>query len=70
MQSIGLFKFIPNTSCCITMIREGDPQCVWTPLAKAIQADIRLPVNEREIKPEHLPIFAEWQCQANLEEGE
>ena len=58
-------------SGCLTMIRDiyrmgsfyqvivgGQPDEEMT---EAIRADERLPDNPRDVKPEHLPVFAEWQ---------
>lgn len=47
---------------CLTMIRRTHIYAAETEeLTARIRADERIPANEKEITPDHLPVFAEWQ---------
>lgn len=49
---------------CPSMVRSESifGSVAWTPeLTTAIRADERIPRLANEIRPEHLPVFAEWQ---------
>ncbi len=71
----GLFQFATcggkaegETYGCLTMIRNNVRYTAATPeLTEEIRADKRIPINFTEIKPEHLPIFAEWQRRLDRE---
>lgn len=75
-----LFKMVSNTGesvrlesgkeCgCLTMIKNGGYVAETPELTVAIRADERIPYTQREIKPEHLPVFAEWQARIDKELG-
>lgn len=57
-----------TTICgCITEIR-GCGYLAETPeLTAAIRADKRIPERPDDIKPHHLPVFAEWQARLDRE---
>jgi hypothetical protein len=47
---------------CLTQIRGRSKRRAWTGEIEAeILADERIPDDESDIRPEHLPVFAEWQ---------
>lgn len=54
---------------CLTMVRAG-LKVAWTDeLTEAIRGDARIPKTPESIKPEHLPVFAEWQRRIDKELG-
>jgi len=50
---------------CLTQIRRGSH--IGRCFTNEIMADTRIPCNETDIKPEHLPIIAEWQRKIDKE---
>ena len=53
---------------CLTLIRETVCDVADTPeLTEAIRADERIPTSPRDITPEDLPVFAEWQRRLDKE---
>lgn len=53
---------------CLTQVRRG-VEAQTKSLTLAIRADSRLPDNPDDIRPHHLPIFAEWQRRIDRELG-
>jgi hypothetical protein len=74
-DAIGIFDYAERSygpwsdDCgCLTMIRSGGGYRAQTEeLTKAIRADKRIPKRDADIKPEHLPVFAEWQRRIDKE---
>lgn len=57
---------------CLTFVRKNSTfgGYAWTDeLTDAIQNDARLPFNAEDIRPKHLPVFAEWQRRIDRELG-
>lgn len=52
---------------CLTTIRGHGDTAETRELTEAIQADERIPKFSRDIKIEHLPVFAEWQRRIDKE---
>lgn len=53
---------------CLTTIRCDDDDVAWTKsLTQAIRADERIPSKDKDITPETLPVFAEWQRKIDRE---
>lgn len=69
----GLFAYCGDKSLnprigCLTMIRDGSLRVAATPeLTEAIRADKRIPADATKIRPEHLPVFKEWQERIDAE---
>ena len=72
----GLFRYATpddfeysHATGCLTMIRKNEECMVpdHPELTKAIKTDNRIPLTPREITPEHLPVFAEWQRRLDRE---
>lgn len=49
-----------NSCGCLIQVKMGF-RASSKRLTEAIRADARIPEDVTEIKPEHLPVFAEWQ---------
>ena len=61
-----LFQFAGHGSC-ITMIRNGwDGDSRIPELTRVIRNDERLPSFARDIKPAHLPVFADYQRKLDI----
>lgn len=57
-------------SGCLTMIRTQDAVVPGRPdLTAEIAQDERIPKNNFDITPAHLPVFAEWQRRLDMELG-
>ena len=58
-----------NSIGCLTMIAApgGSYVAETDTLTKAIKADTRLPGHYTEIRPEHIPVLAEWQRRLDRE---
>ncbi len=52
---------------CLTEVASGLRRACTNELTEAIRADVRIPTNPREITPDDLPVFAEWQRRIDLE---
>lgn len=60
-----LFRSVSDDGC-LTQIRDGRHR-ETSGIVQEIQMDERIPKKARDIKPEHLPVFAEWQ--RRIDEG-
>ena len=54
---------------CLTQIHSREGEACTPELTMAIRADSRLPDCVEDIRPEHLPIFKEWQERIDRELG-
>lgn len=74
-----LFRFVtPHNDCseqrfdgklcgCLTSVRRPENVAWTTKLTQEIKRDKRIPVSPRNLKPKHLPVFAEWQRKIDKE---
>ena len=67
-----LFRFCddgrPTSNCgCLTRVKRGNAPAATPKLTEAIRSDERIPTSRTRIRPEHLPVFAEWQRRIDKE---
>lgn len=61
---------VDRRSCfCLTAVRNIGVGAETRELSDAIRSDKRIPDDERLIRSEHLPVFAEWQRRLDKELG-
>lgn len=61
----------PNDAGCLTMIAKGNHYAYINgeknfEVTEAIRSDNRIPSDPRDIKPENLPVFKEWQEKVDM----